>query len=542
MKTMKKRYVAALYMRLSKDDDGNGESSSISTQRKMLNAYAREHHFEVYGEYIDDGWSGTNFNRPDWQRMIADIEEKKVNMVITKDLSRLGRDYITAGQYTEIYFPSKGVRYIAINDGYDSDSPHTDIAPFKNVINEMYARDTSKKIRSAFQTKMEDGAFIGNFAPYGYQKDPNDKNHLVIDNAVAPVVKEIFFMAENGYPPSKIAKDLNRRGIMTPAMYRCNQRPYLSIDDYSKRKEWTSAIICKMLRNIVYLGHIAQGKTTKVSFKSNITLTNPQEEWIIVKNRHEPIISQEIYDTVRKRCVARRIGPKTNFSNVFSGIAKCADCGRNMSITGSRKKGSIYNLVCGGYKLYGSRECSNHFIDYELLYHIVLQELQTLISLTESDKRDIMGELSTLSAEEQTSETDSEMKALQKRENELDRVIQRLYEDNISGKLDDTRFYKLLDNYEAEQKGIATRMSALAKPKEPESDAKAAYQRFFARLNEVSNIQTLSPELLHKLIDKIEICQGNHEDRCGGNKHQVVRIYYKFIGQMDNISDCIDCH
>ena len=258
MKTGTKNYIAALYMRLSKDD-GAGESASISTQRKMLHAYAGENGIEVYDEYVDDGWSGTNFDRPSWKRMLQDIEDKKVNMVITKDLSRLGRDYIATGQYTELYFPSKGILFVAINDGYDSDSPYTDIAPFKNVINEMYARDTSKKIRSAFRTKMKEGAFIGNFAPYGYIKDPENKNRLAVDHAAAPIVRDIFKMAEEGFPPSQIAKVLNERGVLTPEMYRRCRRPYLSSGDFSAPRR-DIVTICKILRNIVYLGHIAGKK------------------------------------------------------------------------------------------------------------------------------------------------------------------------------------------------------------------------------------------------------------------------------------------
>lgn len=529
-----KPYRAALYMRLSRDDDGVGESASIGTQRKMLNAYAIEHGFAVYGEYVDDGWSGTNFERPDWKRMIADIEDKKVNLVITKDLSRLGRDYITAGQYTEIYFPSKGVRYIAINDGYDSDSPYTDIAPFKNVINEMYARDTSKKIRSAFQTKMREGAYIGNFAPYGYKKDPENKNRLLIDDVVAPVVKEIFQMAEAGHSPSSIAKTLNDRGIMTPAVYRCSGRAYLDIDNYSKRKEWTSATICKLLRNIVYLGHIAQGKTTKVSFKSNITLRNPQEEWVIAFGMHEPIISQDTYDNVRKRSISRRIAQKTDFSNVFSGIAKCADCGHNMSTTGSRKRGSRYNLVCGGYKLYGSKECQNHFIDYDILYEVVLQELRELLGLSDEDRRIILDNLKKNAKSKSLSMDDEAVKEIEKREVELDRIIKRLYEDNMSGRLDDTRFYKLLSEYEAEQKENATRLSALKRSQSPETDEQAAYKNFFLLLDEITCVNELTRELVGKVIDKIEVFQGTFENgKRSGRKHQTIRIYYKFIGELD---------
>ena len=535
MKAKAKSYQAALYLRLSKDDDGINESASISTQRKMLQTYARENGFTVYGEYVDDGWSGTNFNRPSWKRLLQDIEDKKVNLVITKDLSRLGRDYIATGQYTEIYFPSKGIRYIAVNDGYDSDRPYTDIAPFKNIINEMYARDTSNKIRSAFQTKMKDGAFIGNFAPYGYMKDPENKNHLLIDNAVSPIVQEIFRLAEEGSSPSEIAITLNVDKIMTPAMYRCCRRPYLKLDDYSNRKEWTSSMICKMLRNIVYLGHIAQGKTTKVSFKSHITLQNPQDEWIIAENMHEPLISQETFYNVQKRSVARRHLPKTTFINIFSGIAKCADCGRNMSTTVSRRKGNVYNLVCGGYKLYGKDQCTNHFIDYEVLYDVILCEIKMLLTMTDEDKEKILASVPNLSNQKEKQKETGTVTALKKREKELDRIIEHLYEDNVSGRLDEKRFYKMLASYEAEQKDISSRLASLIRPVKPsdESTAQDAYHKFFTLLNDVTETVELTPELLHKLIDRIEICQGSFDQgQRGGQKHQTIRIFYKFIGPL----------
>lgn len=222
MMTMKasdssKIYRAALYMRLSRDDEGVSESASIATQRSMLRKFTEEHGYCIYDEYIDDGYSGTNFERPSFKRMLDDIETGKINMVITKDLSRLGRDYITTGQYTEIYFPSRKVRYIAVNDGYDSYAPHTDIAPFKNLLNEMYARDISRKIRSAFTAKMQEGAFVGSKAPYGYKRDPADKHHLVADPAAAIVVKKIFRSAADGISPINIARSLSRQGILTPS-------------------------------------------------------------------------------------------------------------------------------------------------------------------------------------------------------------------------------------------------------------------------------------------------------------------------------------
>lgn len=535
MKTQTKLYKAALYMRLSReDDDCSTESASIQTQRKMLRTFAQENGFLIHDEYIDDGWSGTNFDRPDFKRMISDIESKYVNMVITKDLSRLGRDYITAGQFTEMYFPEHQVRYIAINDGYDSINPYNDIAPFKHVINEMYARDTSKKIRSAFATKIKDGSFIGNFAPYGYQKDSADKNHLVIDYEVAPIVQEMFYMAQNGYSPSEIARTFNMRGVMTPAMYRCIKRPYLNVDDYSQRKEWTSAMICKMLRNIVYLGHMAQGKTSKISFKSKITLSKPREDWCIVENTHEPLISQETYDCVRGRCVSRKNLPTGTFRNVFSGIAKCMDCGRNMSSTGTRKHGSIANLVCGGYKLYGSEECSNHFIDYEMLYDIVLKELQRQIYLSDKDKEEILESLGQEWQEDPpTEESKKTLSSLASRTRELDRIIQRLYEDNVSEKINNDRFSRMLETYEAEQRDVIAKVDMLSKISEPEP-VKEAYQKFFYLLKDVTEISKLTPDILHKFIEHIEIGQGCFENGGrSGHKCQTIRIFYKFIGNVD---------
>lgn len=514
-------------MRLSKDDENSSESTSIQNQRKMLRAYADENNFFVYDEYIDDGWSGTNFDRPGWQRMISDIESQKINMIIAKDLSRLGRNYITAGQYTEIYFPSKSVRCIAINDGYDSDSPYSDIAPFKNVINEMYARDISKKIRSAFQTKMNEGSYIGNFAPYGYMKDPKNKNHLIIDYAVAPIIKEMFIMAENGNSPSEIAKTFNNKKILTPAMYRCSKRPYLNINNYSLNKEWSSSMVCKMLRNIVYLGHIAQGKTTKVSFKSHTTIQNSQEDWIVAYNMHEPIISQETFENAAKRSISRRIKRKTDFNNIFSGIAKCADCGHNMSITVSRKKDSCYNLTCGSYKLYGNSKCSNHFIDYNFLYKIIIEDIKKHLKLSESEKKEVINILNSFSIPS-IKENESNI-TLKKREAEIDCIIERLYEDNVNGVLNNDRFLKLLCKYETEQKEIKSQISYIKKDSNNNNIDNNEYNLNFL-INNITEKNRLSVQILKRFIDKIEICQGNFNNTNGIKfKNQTVKIYYKFI-------------
>ena len=527
-------YKAALYMRLSKDDDGTSESASITTQRKMLRSYAADQGFQVFDEYVDDGYSGTTFDRPDFKRMIADIEAGKVNLVLTKDLSRLGRDYITAGQYTEIYFPSKGVRYIAINDGYDSDSPYTDIAPFKNVINEMYARDTSKKIRSAFTTKMRDGAYIAAFAPYGYQKDPADKNHLVVDTQSGKIVKQIFRLAANGALPIEIARTLNAQGTPSPAVYRCMTHEGLDVNQYSQRQEWTSATITKMLRNVVYLGHIAQGKTTRVSFKSHLTVSNPRDEWIVVENTHEALVDAETFDLVRRRSASRTCGKKGAFYNLFSGIAKCADCGKNMSATGTRKKGSPANLTCGGYKLYGADQCSNHFIDYNVLYEIVLTSLKEQLCISRGERAAILdnAQKHPLFIVKQQDHR-KELGSIKKRLRELEKIIGKLYEDNAAGRLNNARMNKLLPKYEQEAEALENRMDAIEVEKAaPVPLEQTAREKLDKLLCQFTDVTELTPKLLFKLIDHIEIGQGHYEKGAHGRaKHQTVKIFYRFQTQ-----------
>ena len=527
-------YKAALYMRLSKDDDGTSESASIMTQRKMLRSYAADNGYLVFDEYVDDGWSGTNFDRPDFKRMIADIEAGKVNLVLTKDLSRLGRDYIAAGQYTEIYFPSKGVRYIAINDGYDSDSPYTDIAPFKNVINEMYARDTSKKIRSAFTTKMRDGAYIAAFAPYGYQKDPADKNHLVVDTQSGEIVKQIFRLAANGALPIEIARTLNAQGTPSPAVYRCMTHEGLDVNQYSQRQEWTSATITKMLRNVVYLGHTAQGKTTRVSFKSHLTVSNPRDEWIVVENTHEALVDAETFDLVRRRSALRTCEKKGAFYNLFSGIAKCADCGKNMSATGTRKKGSPANLTCGGYKLYGADECRNHFIDYNVLYEIVLTSLKEQLCISRGERAAILdnAQKHPLFIVKQQDHR-KELGSIKKRLRELEKIIGKLYEDNAAGRLNNARMNKLLPKYEQEAEALENRMDAIEMEKAaPVPLEQTSREKLDKLLCQFTDVTELTPKLLFKLIDHIEIGQGHYEKGAHGRvKHQTVKIFYRFQTQ-----------
>ncbi len=544
MKEQQLIYKAGLYLRLSKDDENTGESSSISTQRNILKEYAKAHNIIVYDEYIDDGYSGTNFDRPDYKRMIDDIESGVINCVITKDLSRLGRNSAKTSDLLDEYFPSQGVRYIAVIDGYDTlnlTNGTIMTAPVMLMMNEMYARDISNKIRSSFRAKMENGDYIGSFAPYGYKKDieNGNKNHLVIDYQVSNIVKEIFQMASEGASPKVIADTLNKRGVSTPAVYRCLSRPYLNIDNYSRRKEWTSSMVCKMLKNRVYLGHTQQGKTTKVSFKSKSVITNNQSEWIEVKHTHEPIISEELYDAVRSRSVARRNPPTKGFKNIFSGIAKCADCGRNMTTAPSRKKGVLYNLACGGYKSYGAKECDNHFIDYGLLYNTVLQEIRFWLSLSNEDRDSIVEELESRDASTENKNGVAEsLERLEKRMHEVTLLMKKAYEDFSFGKMPESIYKNLSTEYQSEYESLEKSIAETKRLLQPEVQQVDLYNNFFALLDEITDVEVLSESLLKKLIERIEVEQGYYEKDATGKKvkHQRIKIYYRFIGCVEETS------
>lgn len=534
-------YKAALYLRLSKDDEGSGESQSIKTQRDILREYAKRQGLTIIEEYTDDGYSGTNFARPGFQRMIEDIETGRINCVLTKDFSRLGRNSARGLDYIDEYFPSHGVRYISVTDGYDSLHLTEGIslaAPMMMFVNEMYARDVSNKIKSAFRIKMTKGEYIASFAPYGYQKDiaHGQKNKLVVDWKVAHIVQEIFKMAAEGCSPGHIAKCMNDRGVATPAVYRCFTRPYLNIDDYSERKEWTSQMICKMLRNEVYLGRTVQGKTKKISFKSKESKAVPCDEWIRVEGTHEPLISQELYDVVRRRSIARRCSPTKGFENIFSGIAVCADCGRNMTTAASGKKGAAYHLCCGGYKAYGAKECGNHFIDYDLLYEAVLTELRGWLSLSKEGKKALVKELEKEDHRRQNNQ-ENEMvirtiSELEERKRELGVLIKKLYEDHAFGRISVYTYDNLTGVYEKELLSLDQTIQKMNHSLEPDISERDTCKTFFRQLDAVIEVQELTKPLLRKLIDRIEVKQGLYEKNANGEKikKQKIKIYYRFVG------------
>lgn len=521
---------AVLYLRLSRDDDNPGESESIQNQRSLLQGYAAQHGFAIVEEYVDDGWSGTRFDRPRFQDMLRDMKQHRFEIVLVKDLSRLGRDYIQTGRYLELIFPEHGVRLIAVGDGIDTARSDTDLAPFRNVINEMYARDTSRKIRSALHTKMQAGKFIGNFAPYGYQKDPQDKNHLIPDERAAMTVRQIFAWAAAGRRPAAIARMLNKRGEPPPAVYRTLVHPELNPDHYSKRKEWTSVGVSRILQDVVYLGHIAQGKTNKVSFKSKKTREKQADEWIIVPDCHDPLVSQQTFDTVQRQRAARRCEQKGGFSNLFSGLAFCLDCGKAMSTVGTRRKGSAANLACGAYKLRGTSACSNHFISYESLYRCVLEAVRQYVCLSEQDCDALFERLQhRLRLDERGREAGRERERLTQEQKQVQHLIAQMYEDRAAGKIGDTNFYPLLERYECKTAMLQQQIDAL----QPDSGVHSLQQlqeRLRAIIRRYTNVKELTPSLLFELIDRIEVGQGTYEKTEKGKvKRQKVIIYFRFL-------------
>lgn len=523
---------AVFYLRLSRDDDDRGESQSIQNQRMLLRDYAARQGFAVVGEYVDDGWSGTSFDRPRFQDMLRDMEQHRFDIVLVKDLSRLGRDYIQTGRYLELVFPEHGVRLIAVGDGIDTARADTDLAPFRNVMNEMYARDISRKIRGALHAKMQAGKFIGHFAPYGYQKDPKDKNHLVPDERAAATVRQIFVWAAAGKRPAEIARMLNGRGEAPPAVYRTLMHPGLNPDHYTKHKEWTSAGVSRMLQDVVYLGHVAQGKTDKISFKSKKTREKRADEWIVVPDQHEPLVSKQTFAAVQHQRSARRCDRKGAFSNLFSGLAFCKDCGKAMSTVGTRKKDSAANLACGAYKLRGASACSNHFISYEALYRCVLEAVRRYVCLSEQACSTLFERLNRrLRLDERGQAAGRERERLTQERERGQRLIAQLYEDRAAGRIGDATFYPLLERYERKTDMLGRQIAAL-QPDSGAENLQRLQERLWAMIRRYTDVAELTPSLLFELIERIEVGQGTYEKTEQGRvKRQKIVIYFRFLSE-----------
>lgn len=518
--------ITALYCRLSNDDDLNGESNSIMNQKTILQKYADDNGFRNTQFYVDDGFSGTNFNRPDFMRMMEDVKSGKVGTVITKDLSRFGRDYLMTGQYIEMILPDYDVRYIAINDGVDTLRSENEMMVFKNVFNDWFARDCSKKIKAVFKSKGQSGKPLTTNIPYGYKKSETDKNMWEVDEETAPVVKRIFRLCIDGYGPMQIAKILTADSILTPTAYR--QLKSTGSVTVEKPCRWAQKTIVGILEKLEYVGHTVNFKTHKKSYKNKKKMANPREEWMIFEDTHEPIISQHDFDLVQELRKNKRKIQKHGEVNPFSGMVYCADCGAKMYLCRSRSlTDEQEHLKCSTYAN-DSDECSAHYIRTIVLRQLVLGELNKLLETVHSNEGAFVNAAIEYASTAQSQEVKKARKILtqsEKRIAELDKLFTRLYEDNVSGKISDERFTQMSANYDGEQRQLKQTVSELKAFIEATEQKTADVSNFIQLVRKYTFINELTPEIMHELVEKIVV---HAPDKSSGHREQRVEIYFRF--------------
>lgn len=522
--------ITALYCRLSKDDDLSGDSNSIVNQKEMLAKYAKEHGFTNMTFYVDDGYSGTNFNRPDFQKMMTDVEDGKINTVIVKDMSRFGRDYIMVGYYTEIYFGNHNVRFIAVNDNVDSvKQTENDLTPFKNVFNEWYAKDTSKKIRAVFKAKGNSGKHLTNNLPFGYIKDPNDKEKWIIDEEAAQTVRRIFQMFVGGKRMPEIARQLTEEKVETPQLYNIHRgRKIHRLSEFPEI--WSVASIKSILDQIAYAGHTVNFQTTKKSYKNKKQVRLPKEQWVIYKNTQEAIIDEKTFETVQQMRKVKRAYTKYEETNMFSGLLYCADCGNRLTIQRVAKHRKADNFTCATYRKKKKGLCTAHRILVSDIEQVVKTDLQKVCDYVFLHEKEFIDDyLSGSKKEREKSQTKmkAEIKRLTERQEEIGRVIRKLYEDNVSGRITNERFDYLAKSYEDEEREIKRQLQTLSQRLSESEQDEEQLSRFIKIVKRYAHIEELTPEILNSFVEKIIISE---TEWYAERKMQEVKIIYKFVG------------
>lgn len=522
--------ITALYCRLSRDDELQGESNSIINQKAMLQKYADDNGFGNIEFFVDDGFSGTSFDCPDWQGLIALAEDGKVATVIVKDMSRLGRDYLKVGYYTEVFFPGVDIRFIAINNGVDSaNQQDSDFTPFLNIINEWYAKDTSKKIRAVFKAKGESGKPLCTNPPYGYLKNPEDKLQWIVDDVAAEVVRKIFRLCIEGYGPTQIAKMLAEEKIPVPTAHLhslgINTPARVPDDIYA----WQARSVADILQKPEYLGHTVNFKTYKKSYKSKKKMRNDPSEWQVFENTHEAIIDGETFRIVQRIRDGRRKVTRMGEMPILSGMLFCADCGKKLyQVRCTTMKQKEY-MVCSTYrKVKGG--CSSHQIQNETIEALLLDGIRSITAFAREHETEFV-ELVTKKCRSDVDRTlrDSKRKLeqAQARIKKLDGIIQRLYEDNIEGKISDERFSKMTANYEAEQQTLESRTQELKEIINSEKENSLNADRFLKLVRKHTDVKELTTEVLREFVEKVYVYQS---ERINGKKLQRIQIIYNCIG------------
>lgn len=529
--------ITALYCRLSQEDENKGDSDSIINQKSILTKYAKDNGFENIEVFVDDGYSGVSFNRPDFQRLLELMEQGKVSTLITKDLSRLGRNYIEVGNYTEILFPRWNVRYIAVNDNYDSlYSESNEYAPLKNLFNEWFARDTSKKIRAAIKAKAERGERVGTVIPYGYKRDPEIKGHLLINPETAPVVKMIFSLCAEGKGPRVIANALREKKIPKPTMYRfMTEGIYGTVTDTEDMYGWADRTVAGILDNEIYLGHTVNCRTTVVSYKDKRVIDRPESEQYRFEHTHEAIVDQTTWDIVRQVRQGKRRRNSMGEVNKYSGLLYCADCGSKLYfVRGRTMKPDAFNFICSRYRKHmGEKQCTPHSIREIALDEIILEEIRRVTSEARKHTAEFVRFISQKSSSENRKELNAklfEQGKLTKRNEELNLLFKRLYEDNVLGKVTNEQFRMLSDGYNAEQKTTVERLEQLKAEIEQLKSTAINVERFVALARKYTDIRELTPEILRTFISKIVIHERPSRKKNDGE--QRIDIYFTHIGSM----------
>lgn len=526
--------ITALYCRLSQDDGNVGDSDSIINQKKILAEYAERNGYTPYQFYIDDGFSGTNFERPQFKQMIEDAKKGTVKRIICKDLSRFGRDYIKVGLYTEFIFPDKDIHFIAVNDDVDSNvQKDNDLAPFKNLFNEWYARDTSKKIKAVKKAKGLAGEHMGCVAPYGYRKNPDNPKEWLIDEESAEVVREIFRLCVDGYGPRRIANILTERKILIPSAYAL-EKGYAVRNNIPKNPcQWSSTVVVDVLERMDYLGHTVNFKTHRKSYKQKKKIENDKSEWKIFENTHEPIIDKSTFDIVQKIRANRKRPTKMGEMPMFSGILYCADCGKKLSFhRRANDPDTKHNFVCSNYRS-DTHNCSMHYIRNVVVEQLVLENLREVVSYVKAYEDEFVQMVMDADIKQKSKELAKKKRVLsdkEKRYTQLDGLFQRIYEDNVSGKLSDERFVKLSQGYEAEQKDLQSEIEALRMELSQEEQQSVNVKSFLSTVKKYTEIPELTSEIVHEFIDRIIV----HEaDKSSGKRIQEIEIIYNHIGVFD---------
>ena len=527
----------ALYCRLSQDDNTENESNSIQNQKMILQRYASDHHFPNPCFYVDDGYSGASFQRPGFQQMMADMENGEIGIIITKDLSRLGRNQLHTGLYIEERFPMFGVRYIAINDNVDTDSSESnELMPFKNLFNEWMVKDTSKKIKAVFRSKGMSGKPITSQPVYGYLK--GEDGTFIIDEETAPVVKQIYSLCLAGNGPTKIARMLTEQNIPTPGTmeYRRTGSTRRYYPDYPCK--WSTNTVCHILERREYLGHTVNFKTEKVSYKVKVSILNPEDKQMIFENTHEPIIDLETWERVQELRKQRKRPNRYDEVGLFSGIVFCADCGSVMyqqRYDTEKRHQDCY--ICGNYKK-RTADCTAHFIRTDLLTAGVTANLRQITSYAAKHEAKFMKMLMAQSEDggkRKDAARRKEMEAVQRRITELSSIFKRLYEDSVSGRISDERFTELSADYEQEQAALKARLAEVQAEQGRAREASANVEKFMGIIRRHTNFEELTPTLLREFVEKIVVHESVALDgkRRGKQRRQEIEIYYSFVGKVD---------